>query len=442
PTFAPLKPPLWVVRLARAPREVDCRIWAIASSPGTTVPPSSRSLEEVEPVTPGGGTSSPAVASGAVRPREWAESRVPPSDHRCLSLGPNGPNLRRSGPPVGSSPPGRRQADVPLAPRGQDAQRRSSPLRHIDGKELSRDPRSPTPNPAPSPAGPRPAHPHSPRPPPPIDDPRSCRSPPPATDRGVRGRRESVAWRVPPSTSDPPPRRGRDRTPPPTTWTTDRVSSPPASKSSASFSADATFGYPGSWGPCPQAHEPGGGATPAAGAGRARSRPTSRRRHGRGADEFRTRAAGGLHLPALLPADSVARGKELQLELWTEAALLGDLDAHFQLGRMYFCGEGVEKDEARGIRHWQHAAIQGHPESRCLLGYFEDKSGNHELAVQHLLISAKMGLQKSLNEIKGMFMKGHASKAHYAEALNGYQNALEETKSPQREEAKKFNGSD
>ncbi|EJK61266.1 hypothetical protein THAOC_18282 [Thalassiosira oceanica] len=128
--------------------------------------------------------------------------------------------------------------------------------------------------------------------------------------------------------------------------------------------------------------------------------------------------------------------------LWSEAALLGDLNAHFNLGRMYFCGEGVEKDEARGIRHWQHAAIQGHPESRCLLGHFEDKSGNHELAVQHLLISAKMGLQKSLNEIKGMFMKGHATKAQYAEALNGYQDALEETKSPQREEAKKFNGSD
>ncbi|EJK58690.1 hypothetical protein THAOC_21163, partial [Thalassiosira oceanica] len=58
-----------------------------------------------------------------------------------------------------------------------------------------------------------------------------------------------------------------------------------------------------------------GGGTPAAGAGRARSRPASRRRHGRGADEFRTRAAGGLHLPALLPADSVARGKELQVQV-------------------------------------------------------------------------------------------------------------------------------
>ena len=33
-------------------------------------------------------------------------------------------------------------------------------------------------------------------------------------------------------------------------------------------------------------------------------------------------------------------------------------------------------------------------------------------------------------------MKGYATKAQYAEALKGYQNALEETKSPQREEVK------
>ena len=32
-------------------------------------------------------------------------------------------------------------------------------------------------------------------------------------------------------------------------------------------------------------------------------------------------------------------------------------------------------------------------------------------------------------------MAGHATKAQYAEALEGYQKALEDTKSPQREEA-------
>ncbi|EJK56527.1 hypothetical protein THAOC_23568 [Thalassiosira oceanica] len=126
------------------------------------------------------------------------------------------------------------------------------------------------------------------------------------------------------------------------------------------------------------------------------------------------------------------------IELWMESAILGDLDAHYKLGAMYFTGEGVEKDEDRGIRHWQHAAIRGNPDSRFMLGIDEYENGNHELAVQHWMISAKMGDDDSLNEIKDMFMKGHATKAQYAEALKGYQNALEETKSPQREEAKKI----
>ncbi|EJK66156.1 hypothetical protein THAOC_12937, partial [Thalassiosira oceanica] len=52
------------------------------------------------------------------------------------------------------------------------------------------------------------------------------------------------------------------------------------------------------------------------------------------------------------------------IELWTEAARLGDLGAHFNLGCRYYNGEGVKTDVARGIRHLQHAAIHGHPNSR------------------------------------------------------------------------------
>ncbi|EJK69531.1 hypothetical protein THAOC_09201, partial [Thalassiosira oceanica] len=94
------------------------------------------------------------------------------------------------------------------------------------------------------------------------------------------------------------------------------------------------------------------------------------------------------------------------IELWTEAARLGDLDAHFKIGRLYFKGEGVEQD--------------GQPGSRLILGLHEWTDENHELAVQHWMISAKMGDENSLNNIKKMFMKGHATKAQYAEALKGY----------------------
>ena len=126
------------------------------------------------------------------------------------------------------------------------------------------------------------------------------------------------------------------------------------------------------------------------------------------------------------------------IELWTEAAELGSLSAQFSLGLGYYTGQGVEEDKPRGFRHWQEAAMKGHVESRHNLGVAEIREGDCELAVQHLMISAKMGYEDSLNDIKAMFMKGQASKAQYAEALRGYQDAVEEMKSHHREEAKRL----
>ncbi|EJK70327.1 hypothetical protein THAOC_08325 [Thalassiosira oceanica] len=126
------------------------------------------------------------------------------------------------------------------------------------------------------------------------------------------------------------------------------------------------------------------------------------------------------------------------IELWTEAAELGSLEARQYLGNTYYTGEGVEEDKPRGIRHWQEAAMKGHVESRYNLGAIENGNGNCELAVQHWMISAKMGNIKSLNTIKSTFMVGQATKEQYAGALRGYGDAVEEMKSHQREEAKRL----
>ena len=128
------------------------------------------------------------------------------------------------------------------------------------------------------------------------------------------------------------------------------------------------------------------------------------------------------------------------IELWTEAAELGSLYAHYQLGVEYFEGKFVKEDKARGLHHWQKAAMNGHVESRNNLGIVEYENGNYKLAVQHQVISAKMGDEKSLNDIKDLFMKGHATKAQYAEALIGYRDAAEEMKSHEREEVKRLEG--
>ena len=126
------------------------------------------------------------------------------------------------------------------------------------------------------------------------------------------------------------------------------------------------------------------------------------------------------------------------IELWSEAAELGSLDAQNNLGTVYYTGDGVEEDKPRGVHHWKQAAIQGHAMSRHNLGYAECESGNHELATQHWMMSAKMGYEESLSATKNMFKEGHATKEQYAEALLGYRDAVEEMKSPQREEVKRL----
>ncbi|EJK46305.1 hypothetical protein THAOC_35031 [Thalassiosira oceanica] len=83
------------------------------------------------------------------------------------------------------------------------------------------------------------------------------------------------------------------------------------------------------------------------------------------------------------------------IELMAEAAELGSVNAHHNLGVTYYNGHGVEEDKPRGICHWQQAALKGHLESRHLLGVVEYNQGNCKLAVQHFMISAKMGYENS-----------------------------------------------
>ena len=98
----------------------------------------------------------------------------------------------------------------------------------------------------------------------------------------------------------------------------------------------------------------------------------------------------------------------------------------------------MSPDQVKAIHHYEVAAMQGHVEARCNLGGVEHMNGNYGRAVRHWLISAKMGDELSLEMIKMMFLEGNATKEQYADALRGYQDAIEETKSPERDEAKEY----
>ena len=58
---------------------------------------------------------------------------------------------------------------------------------------------------------------------------------------------------------------------------------------------------------------------------------------------------------------------------FTEAAELGDFDAHYQLSCLYREGEGVEEDEKKILFHLKEAAIAGHPIARHNLACYEGR---------------------------------------------------------------------
>ena len=132
------------------------------------------------------------------------------------------------------------------------------------------------------------------------------------------------------------------------------------------------------------------------------------------------------------------RDMQKAVELYTEAAELGSVEALHCLGAAYQRGAGVEQDEAKADEFYKKAAMQGHVESRHNLGNYEGRKGGYDRAVRHFLISAKMGDKDSLEIIKKVFMEGFATKEQYGQALRGYQDAVKEMKSPERDEAKKI----
>jgi tetratricopeptide (TPR) repeat protein len=129
---------------------------------------------------------------------------------------------------------------------------------------------------------------------------------------------------------------------------------------------------------------------------------------------------------------------ESAFEYWIKAAELGDVAAHYELSVMYHEGEGVEKDEKKKVYHFEEAAIGGHDFARYYLGAIEYENGNHERAVKHFIIAAKLGDDDSLDALKEGYKKGIVSKEDFAAALRGHQAAVDATTSPQREAAWKF----
>jgi hypothetical protein len=129
---------------------------------------------------------------------------------------------------------------------------------------------------------------------------------------------------------------------------------------------------------------------------------------------------------------------EKAFEYYTKAAVLGDIEAHYNLSIMYQLGEWVEKDTKKELYHLEEAAIGGHHLARYNLGVEEEDSGMVDRAAKHFIIAAKLGYDGALDEVKKGFSVGIVGKEDFEAALRGHQAAVDATKSEQREEAYQY----
>jgi len=122
-------------------------------------------------------------------------------------------------------------------------------------------------------------------------------------------------------------------------------------------------------------------------------------------------------------------------EYWTKATELGSVQAHYQLSIMYQLGQGVEIDKKKQVYHLEQAAIAGHAAARFNLGCMERDNRHAARAAKHFIIAAKQGDDKSLAHLDLFYQNGIVSLDDFAATLRAHQDAVDATKSPDREEA-------
>ena len=129
----------------------------------------------------------------------------------------------------------------------------------------------------------------------------------------------------------------------------------------------------------------------------------------------------------------------IAFEYLKKAAVQGDADAHYRLSYMYYGGQSVEKDKGEQIYHAEEAAIGGHLGARLNLGCFEwNNNSNAERSVKHMIIAATQGSDEAIKPLMNAYKDGLVDKEDLAAALRAHKDAVDATKSPQREEAEVY----
>ena len=122
------------------------------------------------------------------------------------------------------------------------------------------------------------------------------------------------------------------------------------------------------------------------------------------------------------------------IEFWHKAGKFG----YNNIGKAYDYGYGVERDKKMASHYFELAAIKGCVVERHNLGLDEVSAANYDRALRHYMIAVRGGDTRSVKAIQQMYMNGHTTKDHYANALRSHQAYVDEIKSDQRDKAAKF----
>ena len=127
------------------------------------------------------------------------------------------------------------------------------------------------------------------------------------------------------------------------------------------------------------------------------------------------------------------------IELWHRSGELGNASAYHNIGCAYSLGDGVVVDKMKANHYWELAAILGHVVARHNLGVVEENKGNIDRALKHFMISAGLGCNESMENIKELFTDGYATEDDYEKALSTYQAYVDGIRSELRDKAAAFN---
>ena len=115
------------------------------------------------------------------------------------------------------------------------------------------------------------------------------------------------------------------------------------------------------------------------------------------------------------------------LEAWRLAADQGDADAQYGMGRLYFYGQGVERNTATAAEWYRRAALQDHARSQTNLGYLYEAGLGVEQdlveAARWYRAAAERGRAVAQRSLGRLYESGRGVERSIPEAIRWYERA-------------------